>query len=688
MHLPRRDLCIALALALALPFTASAQDRNAPADEVFTLGQLTVYGQRPEPVSTADSVVTREEMWTFNTLTLDDAVKLTPGVMTTQDSNGRRNEHDIFVRGFGRWQVPLSIDGVRIYLPADNRLDFRRFLTADLAEVQIRKGYVSVIDGPGAMGGAINLVTRRPTRAFETNFQAGVDLGRDGSQDAWNGYASVGTRQDHFYAQASISYQDREHWQLPGDYQATPIQDRGARDRSASRDSRVNLKLGYVPNDTDEYTLNHTQQDGRKGAPLHVYNNPPNPPNSYWDWPMWDIENTYFLSNTHFNDSTYLKTKIYYNTFDNALYAYDNASYTTQSNNGRFRSYYYDKGYGASVELGFRVLPSSDTRFAAHWRSDRHDEYNLNRPTHPTLSFREPTQHNREDTWSLALENTWHASAAIDVLAGLSYDRNEVKQAQDYNASRGVFDYPTGGSDAWNGQMAAYWQASAASRFGASLSSRTRFATTFERFSTRFGTALPNPDLASERGTNLELSWERTFSDDTQLNVAVFYSDVSDMIQTVIVDASPPQMTQTQNVGDGEFYGLELGGKARLTDAFSIGGNYTWLHRTIDDPLQPQFRPVGAPDHQALVYATWSPASQWSFTPSLEYASNRWNDGPGGGYLRTGQYTLANLQVQWDANSNVRIALGGRNLLDEDYELAWGYPEQGRSFYAKVQLSY
>ncbi len=690
MSAPYRRLSAAIACALAFPCLASAGqgEAGAPSEDVFELGRITVTAPRPAAASVGDDVVTREEMWTFDTLTLDDAVKLTPGVMTTQDSNGRRNEHDIFVRGFGRWQVPLSIDGVRIYLPADNRLDFRRFLTADLAEVQIRKGYVSVIDGPGGMGGAINLVTRRPTEPLEVNVQQGFDFGRDGGFEAWNGYASVGTRQDRFYAHASVSYQDRKHWQLPGGFEGTSMQAPGTRDRSANRDSRINLKLGFVPNEADEYTLNYTRQDGSTGAPLHVYNDPPNPPNSYWDWPMWDIENLYFLSSTRLGDTAYLKAKVYHNTFDNALYAYDDRSYTTQSNNGRFRSIYGDKGYGASAELGFRALPDSDTRIAAHWRSDRHSEYNLNRPTHPTLSSREPTQHNREDTWSLALENTWHAGERIDVRVGVSYDRNDVKQAQEYNADLGVFEYPTGGSDAWNGQVAVYWQASEDSRFSASLSSRTRFATTFERFSTRFGTAIPNPDLASERGTNLELSWERRVSDDTRFNTAVFYSDVSDMIQTVIVDAGPPQMTQTRNVGDGEYYGIEFGGQTRVSDALTLGGNYTWLHRRIEDPLQPQYRPTGAPGHQALLYATWSPLAAWSFTPSLEYAGDRWNDGPGGSYLRTGQYTLANLQVQWDATDEVRLAFGARNLLDEQYELAWGYPEQGRTFYAKVQLGF
>lgn len=31
------------------------------------------------------------------------------------------------MRGFDRFQVPLSIDGIRVYLPSDNRMDYGRF---------------------------------------------------------------------------------------------------------------------------------------------------------------------------------------------------------------------------------------------------------------------------------------------------------------------------------------------------------------------------------------------------------------------------------------------------------------------------------------------------------------------------------------------------------------------------------
>jgi len=92
---------LALALALACAAGAAEPDRRT-ADDVFTLGQVTVTAEAPETIATGDATITREEMWSFNTLTLDDAVKLTPGVMATRDGNGRRNEHDIFVRGFGR----------------------------------------------------------------------------------------------------------------------------------------------------------------------------------------------------------------------------------------------------------------------------------------------------------------------------------------------------------------------------------------------------------------------------------------------------------------------------------------------------------------------------------------------------------------------------------------------------------
>jgi iron complex outermembrane receptor protein len=201
----------------------------------------------------------------------------------------------------------------------------------------------------------------------------------------------------------------------------------------------------------------------------------------------------------------------------------------------------------------------------------------------------------------LAVENTFAATVELDLVAGLSYDETELELAQDYNATDGLFEYPTGGSDATNVQGAAYWRYAQGRELRGVISSRTRFPTIFERFSTRFGNAVPNPGLEPERAVNYELGWSGQLNDGLDLTAALFYADVEDMIQTVdVTQPGGPVLTQTQNVGDGEFYGVELGVTSRLTDSWSVSANYTHLEREISDPLQPGIEVVGAPDDETL----------------------------------------------------------------------------------------
>jgi iron complex outermembrane receptor protein len=288
------------------------------------------------------------------------------------------------------------------------------------------------------------------------------------------------------------------------------------------------------------------------------------------------------------------------------------------------------------------------------------------------------------------LEDTLQFTSQLSAVLGVSYDKNELKEATDYSTTLGVFNYPTGDSDAVNAQAAVYWRYNDAAQLHASISSRSRFATIFERFSTRFGSAVPNPDLDAERGLNYEIGWESgTQWDNTTLSATVFYNDISDMIQTVIVQASP-QLTQTQNVGDGETYGIELSADSQLNDQLRIGVNYTYLHREITDALQPGLRPTGTPTHQGLVFVSYQPIPQLTVMPNVELADDRWSElaTNSGRFVEVGSYTLANLQVQYRGGDSWELAVGARNLLDKNYQLAFGYPEQGRTYYAKFKLDF
>ena len=680
-------LVVGALAGIATPAAAQQSDpAPAPKPEyVFDLGEIVVVGRADGQPGVGGAVLTSRQIWSFDRKSLDQAVNLLPGVVSTFDSNGRRNESDVFVRGFGRWQVPLMVDGVRIYLPADNRLDFSRFLTADVSEIQVQKGYASVLDGPGAMGGAINLVTRKPTKAMEA--EASFWTGGRSDAEGWNGYMSLGTRQPHYYVHGSANYSDRNWWTLSGNYEPTAnsLQRDGRRGSSDTLDSRFNVKAGWTPNQTDEYTVNFVKQMGEKGAPLNVLNNPPVPPNSYWRWPYWDIQNTSFLSRTAIGRAAYVKTKVYYNTFENGLDAFDDATYTTQSAAGRFRSPYDDHALGLTSEIGTQLRAHS-LKFAAHYRNDVHTEQQFSRPTHPTLSSQEPLQEQSQYTWSLAVEDTIHLSPAVDVVGGISYDRYSITKAEEFNPARGIFEYPKGGSDSVNWQSALIWRYREGSEVHASVSDRTRFPVIFELYSTRFGFATPNPDLGPERATSLELGWKGRAARNVRLEGAVFYSDVRDLIQTVVL---PDTTTQTQNVGDGRFYGAEVGIDATVHQQLTVGGNYTALSRTIRDALLPNLRPTGVPTHKAFLYAAWQPMRRLTVTPSIDVAGDRWsevNPAPAFPYVRTGSYTLIDLSAQYALAERFDVVIGLKNLRDENFELAWGFPQPGRTFYVKTRV--
>lgn len=670
-------------LALVLLCASASPALAAQPDDAYTLGELQVTARARGGELIGGSVIGSEDLRRFDKVSLDRALDLAPGVIAG-NSGGSRNERLIFVRGFDRFQTTLSIDGVRVFLPADNRIDFGRFLTADLSQIQISKGYVSVLDGPGGLGGAINLVTRKPTAALDGEVRIGANLDGDGSMNAYTVSGRIGTKQDLFYLQVSGAKYDRDHFSLSDDFKPTVLEDGGRRARSDSDDWRVNLKAGLTPNDTDEYSLNFTRQEGSKNAPLHVTDTAST---RYWTWPYWNIDSLAFLSTTKIADNATLRTRIYRNTFDNGLYSYDNASQTTQTLGRAFRSLYEDEAYGGNVELGVELGSTNTLKAAAYYRKDTHVEWQQNYS--PRLI--EPRQTTTETTGSFALEDTQQVGENLDLVFGVSYDWRHLILAEDFNAGQFVY-YPLTDDNAWNWQAAARWRLNDDASLHASVSSRTRFPTLFERFSSRFGTAIPNPNVKPERATSFELGGDVHVSR-VNLSGALFYSDIQDALIQVPVALGPPfgTVNQTRNAGDGEYYGGELAVTADLTDNIQLGGNYTYIHRELTDPTNAAFKPQGVPDHKLFAYFDWRVTDAVRITPTIEAASNRWTVTSTSAinpprFYKTGDYVLTNLSVQWSVTPKIDLVVGGRNLFDENYQLVDGFPEEGRSFFADLRM--
>lgn len=632
---------------------------------VFQLGEIQVMGAPATDISRGLTIIPAEDMAQLNRNTVEDALRLAPGV--TVSSVGARQERVVSVRGFDPRQVPLLVDGIPVLVPYDGYADLGRFTTFDLSEIQVTKGFTSVLAGPNTMGGVINLVTRKPTRTLEGSAQAGM-IADGGGVSGYLGAASIGTRQEKGYAIASVSRLDRNHVRLSDDFTPSPTEDGGTRENSYRRDSKLNLKLAYTPNATDEYALNLVYQHGVKGTPPYAGTDP-NERVRYWRWPYWDKKSIAFLSNTAFANSGYLKTRLYWDQFNNRLSAFDDATYTTQALGSSFRSYYDEDAYGGSTEIGGKIFERDTLKAAVHYRHDIHREHNAG----------EPIRQFSDSTYSLALENTFALTPRLDLVTGARYDWRIAGQAEDYsNGAISAFDTPN--SHAFNPQTGLVYRFSDSGSGHAVVSRSSRFATLKDRFSYRFGRSLPNPDIAPELATTAEIGISEQIFGTTRLEGAVFYSSITDTIQQMPLNDGTGRF-QYRNVGKASAKGFEISLRSALTDRLLVGAGYTFTDREIDDS---SIRPTDSPRHKLTAFADYTPWEGLHLVPDLEYNASRWVI-TSSGFAETDGFWLLNAKVAYDLTPTVQLEARVGNLLDAHYETSYGFPEEGRTYFLGVR---
>jgi len=663
---------------------ADTRAENASPDNTFTLGAVTVTATRVgEATVPSAMIIPAAELERFDLRRLDEALATQPGLTLTPGSRGSpRAEQRVYLRGFDGLQVPFLIDGVPFYVSWDGEpTDLARFTTFDLAAIEVSKGYVPVATGPGALGGAINLVTRRPVKQFEGDFGVSYDADRGFNANGYRAHANLGGRWGAWYAQLGISTLQVDHWSLPKSFRPagapvmTPqqgnLQPAGERLRSESQDRKVSLKVGYAPNATDEYALAFYDQQADKQVP--PYAGPPNPTQrfNYFDWPQWDKQSFAFLSNTVWHDRVSLRTRLYYDRFQNSLNSYDNLNYSTQNTPRAFNSSYDDHSVGGSVVVGLAAGPG-EISIAGHLRDDYHEDiqsYPVRVPA--VLEF-------VDRTWSFGAEYRWQLAQDWSAVVGVSHDSREARRAQDQNRAGASFDLKD--QSATNVQAALTWQVAPGAELHASVARRSRFPSQFERFSYRLGSAIPNPGLKLERGTTYELGYSGEPLAQLRLTGIVFLSELDDLIQPVTISPpGTPQVTQVQNVGTARHTGVELAAKWIASEQLDVGVNYTWLDRkSTTTPRRVLF---GTPKHSAFAYVSWRPVERLELVPSVEFATERnTSDIVSVSGEPVGGYTLFNLRALVTLTEVYSLEVSARNLGDHEYQLDYGFPSEGRHY--------
>lgn len=663
--LPLRAVLAALALA-SLPAFAAPATPPAANDGVFTLGAVEVFGARVAPADTLPARLTADTLRDLDRRDLAAALPLVAGV--TLINGGDRNEAFVSVRGFDSRQVPLFLDGVPVYVPYDGNVDLRRFSTGDLALVSVSKGFSSVLYGPNALGGAINAVSRRPQSALEGTLSAFAGTGELRGFDA-----RVGAARGAWYAQAYAGYEQRNAYRLSSDFRPVATENGDDRENSARRDKKASFKLGYTPNATDEYAVGVSIQRGEKGNPPYAGADSRQRAR-FWRWPQWDKTSLYYVSTTRLAGG-YVKPRFYYDTFLNTLDAFDNATYTTQLLGSSFRSIYDDYTWGASVEGGLAPLAAHTLKSALHLKRDVHREHNVG----------QAVQTMRDETASLAFEDTWQPRADLSLVGGVSLERRRSQQAQNRSGT-GFVDFPGNDNTTANPQLGLLYTSAPGATWHATIARKTRFPTLKDRYSYRMGQALPNPGLRPERALHYEVGYEGPLAAGLKLRAAAFLSELNDAIiqvDNVALSATGVALFQLQNFGRVENRGVELGLEQSPTPWLRWSASYTRLQR--ENKTAPAIRLTDTPQHRVLASADLHPLAWLSVLPSFEYATDRYSTSYG---IIAPSYAITSVHVRARLPQGFTLSAGVTNLFDRNYVLREGYPEAGREFVTRLDWQF
>lgn len=618
------------------------------------------------------TVIDAQDLRATDRSALAGALALAPGVSFVRV--GSRNETAVYVRGFDMRQVPLFIDGIPIYTPYDGTVDLERFTTFDVSEVRVSKGFTSVLQGPNALGGAINIVSRRPSNRLE-----GMVGATYGAGNAATAFLNAGSRLKSFYLQGGGSYLESDTFPLSGNFAGVKTQPGGDRVNAYRRDGKFNVKLGWTPNGSNEYAISYVGQRGKKGNPPYAGNDPNVRPR-YWRWPYWDKDSLYLVSNTRLGASSYVRGRVYYDVYKNALHSFDDATFSTQKKSSSFKSLYHDWTVGGSLEWGLTIGNRQTVRVAGHVKRDAHEDNNVG----------EPEKRFDGRTVSGGIEYTYAASSRVSFVTGVSADRQTTTRADDFQKGQ-VIDLiancksagsTCGGANGFNPQLGLFLSLPTG-QVRLTAARKTRLPSMKDRFSYKMGTAVPNPGLKAEHNTTLEAGYQGTLGPRTSFMATVFYSRIDDLIQRFYLQ---PNLSQQRNIGEASSQGVELDARTQLVPRVDIGANYTYLKRKhITEPANEL---VDTPRHKGRVSATAVLAPFARLMLGVDFERDRRTQNEAGAYKDVPAFATATAKASVTIARKVDVEATVLNLFDKDYWVADGYPEAGRMVMATLRWTF
>ncbi len=627
-------LCRALpAAALTVAAAATAYSAETPKPSLLpeTVVTATRMATPSREIGSSITVVTGEELARRKISFVSDALRGLPGVTVNRTST-RGSFTEVRLRGAEANQTLVLIDGMKVNDPAlSSQFDFANLLATEIDRIEVLRGPQSVLYGSDAVGGVINIITKRGAGTPVVTASAGY--GSFNTVETKSGVRAGGKRYKVF---------------LGGSYYRTDgisaaAADRGNSESDPYRNRTINANAAFRPWDILQLSLGGRWRRGKQETDAFT---------------TTAVDDDSFTDSVERSGQAEIKLTLLDGMWENRL---SGSLFENELDN--------DGGaFGASNTTGNRRKWQYQTDFIFETRETVASKH--------TATFGVENERNRVRA----------QSAFSDV------DRSIESQSYFGQYQIGLFDrfFVTGGGRFDDNDLfedTTTYRVTGAiqipetnSKLHASIGTAVKNPTLFELFGFT-STFTGNPNLQSETARGFDVGVEQKLFDGRLVGDATFFQNrIDNLIQGF-------GSTATNLSGTTRITGVELAARARLTEGLEVSGSYTWM--TTKDAAGTQL--VRRPRHAAGVKVDYRFLEEKRANISVDLNFNGPQRDNAFGPFRQetlGGYVLLNAVASYRVSDQVELFVRAENLLNQSYEEVYTFGTPGISAFGGVRIRF
>lgn len=634
-------------------------------EESVKLNTIVVTATRSEkklvdsPIRT--EIVDEQELIRTNAITLKDALENIPGILL-REIHGKSG-YEISLQGLTSDQVLVLIDGLPLAASTSSTVDLDQYLVSGIDHIEVVKGAASAQYGSSAMGGVINIITKKVSDGFSASGQ--VDIGSYGKQNANGKSVSINNHHEKVQLEAK-----------QGSFQGRLIADQFKSDGFAVNPDNYPLQGdiqkrqqyavygAWQPSDQFSIWADFNDYQEKDHQRSLVFISPSNREQAKVE----DIERQRFSAGGQYKTANQIAfdIKAVHETYDTT------STQTTDGYLSALRNSNQENNHFSS-QVSLPTWLKQNWQLGYDWHEEQLEQSNNGK-------FEMQGGKVSRDRHEFYLQNDAALTNKIDAVFGWRFQDDQ--DFGDHNA----FKFST--------KYRFYQENDLFADLRLSYGQGYRVPNLKERFysfdHSHLGyIVIGNPNLKPESSDSYQLSLSLVKSELWNADFNLFWNDVKDLIQTdydnAVVSNGITQYSYS-NVAKAETKGFETSAQWNITPYLALNGSYTYTEASDKTTGLDLTR---RPKHIARLGSNYSVNDQLDVTLRARYQSQEYGDSANQ-YSSPNWFTLDS-QLDYKISPYVSAFVGMDNIFNEqrDFTASFDYrPISGRYSYMGLRFNW